>query len=194
MKISEIFENDGDAVTGKSDYHTENYYAPIVAKFINDEGLAYWNDIFAYVELNTNLTASDRELVSNKSIPRWQKTVSNLHAHRTLEGGKFGDIVRIKGGFATKQIAKELSIPILQDNSLKARNPGKRSSQYIKRKTGIIASSAYRDLDTPVLDNKIKTRQEIEYMIGKEPWLEDDELIINAKKIIANHTKQQQTA
>lgn len=85
MKNSELFEKDNSKRFGKDDYHPESYFAPIVAEFIYDEGVAYWEDIYAYVEFNTDLKKADYTLVSNKSIPRWQKNVHNLHAHRTLD-------------------------------------------------------------------------------------------------------------
>lgn len=189
MKVSEIFEDVGDRGIGKNDYHPENYFAPIVAEFINDEGVAYWEDIYAYVELNTNLTGADHVLVSNRSIPRWQKNIQNLHAHRTLEGGRFGNIVRIQGGFATRKAAQDQKIPILADNSQVARNPGKRSPQYIKKKTGYIAHAAYTELDSPRLQDKSGVRQDIEHMIGMQPWASDEELIGKAKEIISKNMK-----
>lgn len=189
MKVDELFEDEGDKGIGKNDYHPENYFAPIVAEFVNDEGVAYWEDIYAYVELNTNLTGADRVLVSNRSIPRWQKNIQNLHAHRTLEGGRFGNLVRIQGGFATRKAAQDQKIPILADNSQAARNPGKRSPQYIKKKTGYIANAAYTELNSPRLRDKSATRQDIEYMIGKQPWASDEELTTKAKEIISKNIK-----
>ncbi len=189
MKISEIFENTGDKGIGRNDYHPENYFAPIVAEFVNEEGIAYWEDIFAYVELNTTLTGADRALVSKNRTPRWQKNIQNLHAHRTLEGGRFGDIVRIQGGFATREAAESQNIPILQDNSQQPRNPGKRSPQYIKRKTGYIVSTAYKELNSPSLRSANNTRKEIERMIKIQPWSDDTELILKAKDIISKNIK-----
>jgi len=189
MKVIEIFEADGDVGIGKNDYHPENYFAPIVAEFVNDEGVAYWEDIYAYVELNTKLTSADRTLVSNRRIPRWQKNIQNLHAHRTLEGGRFGNLVRIQGGFATRKAAQAQKIDILADNSQVARNPGKRSPQYIKKKTGFIANAAYTELGSPVLKDKKRAREDIEHMVGLQPWESDEELIIKAKDIISKNIK-----
>lgn len=189
MIVSELFEDDGDKGIGKNDYHPENYFAPIVAEFVNDEGVAYWEDIYAYVELNTKLTGADHALVSNRSIPRWHKNIQNLHAHRTLEGGKFGNIVRIQGGFATRKAAQDQKIPILADNSQVARNPGNRSPQYIKKKSGFIANAAYTELGSPKLMDKSAAREDIEHMIGLQPWASDEELILKAKDIISKGIK-----
>jgi len=189
MKVIEILEKENDENIGKGDYHPESYFAPIVAQFVNEEGIAYWDDIFAYVELHTNLTAADLTLVSNHKLPRWQKNITNLHAHRTLEGGKFGDIVRIKGGFATRQAAEEAGIEILPDNSIAAKNPGNRSPQYIKKKAGFVVSTAYHEMGRPQLDDTSITREEIEHMIGMNSWLPDTELVAKAKEIITKHMK-----
>jgi len=184
MKLNEINED-----VGKNDYHTESFYAPIVAKFINDEGVAFWDDIYSYVEQKVDFTAADTTNVPSRKIPRWKIVVANLQQHRTLEGGKFGDIVRIKGGFATAVAAKELDIEILPANSYSPRNHGNRQPVNIERKTGEIVGKAYAELGHPALRNSSVTRKAIESMVKSDPWLPDEELISLAQDIIAANVK-----
>ncbi len=172
---------------GRNDYHPESFYAPTVAEFVNDEGVALWKDIYAYVELmlGDKFTGADKANVPSRSTPRWKIIVNNLHLHRKLEGGKFGDIVRIKGGFATKQAAEAENIPVLPDNKIAPSNPGRRDAQDIKRKIGVIVNTAYNESGRPKLRDVTATRSEIESMVKSDPWLEDSELISKAKEIIA---------
>lgn len=186
MRVKEILERDA---VGKSDYHPENYFAPIVAEFVNEEGVAYWPDIFAHVELNTDFTPRDLEKVSNRSLPRWQKNVQNLHAHRTLEGGEFGNIVRIKGGFATREAAEEQGIEPIADNSMTPRNPGKRSPEYIKKKVGYVVGTAYQELGKPPLRDVKKTRKAIEDMVRSDFESDERTLIARAQEIIKQGMK-----
>jgi len=182
MLLRDLFEN----VVGKNDYHPESFYAPTVAKFIKDEGVALWPDIYAYVELihGDDFTDADLTPVPSGKGPRWKVNVNNLHQHRTLEGGKFGDIVRIKGGFATGIEAMRQKIPVLADNNLQKRNPGTRNAQEIKRLMGVIVNTAWNELDKPKMSDVKKTRINIENMIKKEPWADEKELIKKAKQII----------
>jgi len=184
MLVRELLED-----VGKNDYHPESFYASTVAEFVQDEGVAKWKDIYAYVDLmlGDSFTGSDKANVPSRNIPRWKIIVNNLHLHRTLEGGRFGDIVRIKGGFATRQAADEQGIPILADNKDKPRNPGKRAPQQIKRLMGTIVSTAYNNLGRPKLKDVSGTRQQIENMIKNDPWLPEPELIKKAEEIISTN-------
>ncbi len=180
MRLSELFENE----TGRDDYHPENYYAPIVAKLINDTGFAYWDDIYQYVEKNVDLSGAD--LAKTKGgVQRYKKIINNLHHHRTLEGGKFGDIVRISGGLAMRKTAEELNIEISDDNSIRPRNPGKRGAMDIRKKVGTIVKMAYDAAGKPKLKDKSATRKAIEDMVKVDPWRNDSELMDKAKEIIS---------
>jgi len=183
MLLRELFE-----AVGKNDYHPESFYAKTVAEFIKNEGAATWNDIYAYVELmlGDQFTGADLANVPSRNIPRWKIIVNNLHLHRTLEGGQFGNIVRIKNGFAMADFAAKNNIEILPDNNEKPRNPGKRDPVEIKRLVGKIVSAAYTTLGKPKMKNVDATRRNIENMVRKSPWESEDTLINNAMQIIKN--------
>lgn len=179
MIIRELIEG-----IGKNDYHPESFYAPLVADLVNNEGLVYWNDIYNHIEDNVDLNGADLTPSGKDQPARWKKILANLHANRTLEGGRFGNIVRIKGGFATARAARELGVDVLPDNAAKKRNPGKRQPINIERKTGEIVGKAYGALGKPALRNSSKTRKAIESMIKSDPWLPDEELVSMAQDII----------
>jgi len=182
MKVYTLLEG-----IGKNDYHNEAYFAPMVAEFVRDEGVAYWPDIMAYVELNTDLTGVDLANPPGSNVPRWKKTVANLHAHRTLEGRKYQDIIRIKGGFATRDGAAEQGIQELPGNSQQPKEVGKRGLVDIKKQVGVIANTAYKNLGRPKLSDKYDTRRQIERMVKNDPWLPEPELIKKAEEIISTN-------
>ena len=50
-------------------------------------------------------------------------------------------------------------------------------------------NAAYKELGSPTLKDTKSAREDIEYMIGLQPWDSDEELIAKAKEIISKNVK-----
>lgn len=89
--------------------HTEDDYAPIVAQFVREHGIAEWADIFIHVESILPLDTEDYAGLDSDDRPRYQRIIRNLKSNRTLVI-TFADIINVSRGFATVHFARDNNI------------------------------------------------------------------------------------
>lgn len=96
-------------------YHTEHDFAPVVANYIRNRGVADWEELRNLVVLEFALNDEDLVQLPGSAYPtRWQSQLNNLGANKTIIR-TYSDIVRIRNGFATKEYANEHQLQIIDD-------------------------------------------------------------------------------
>lgn len=137
-------------------YHTEHDFADTVARYIRANGVVEWDELRQLIEREFELNDEDMVRLPGSAYPtRWQSQLNNLGANRTIIRN-YSDIVRIHGGFATREFASELELPITDDGA-----GGVRTRHIVARRPQMTRENILKAISTQYLADKAKFRTEI---------------------------------